>query len=240
MYPSSTNIQYHIFSSYLDFSSLVVSLSSSNIIPLSSISRCQIPWVFYKYIIFVFFQSTIVIGTWGVCSHGRYVKIFTLIKRSCLNVMIILSPNDCCVCFTIVQNMCHPVNSKFLPLAVVICLSPAVDELPSTISSLLRRSSFESGFSFLGRAWTENKDSGAAFYRCVTFQGWLTVHPFVVIRMWWFSIQIIVASAFPLVSVCVIISIARLITLTMVMCLLPASDELSLTISSLLRRSAFE
>ena len=58
----------------------------------------------------------------------------------------------------------------------------------------------------------------------------------VVVWLWWgFSLRIIVASALPLVRVHVFPSIARVLSLTMVLCLSPTADE-SLSKISLLQR----
>ena len=50
-----------------------------------------------------------------------------------------------------------------------MCLPHNVDELSSAISLLLGRSGFESGFAFVGKAWTNYKAVGADLCHSVPF-----------------------------------------------------------------------
>ena len=72
--------------------------------------------------------------------------------------------------FPLVSARAVPSIARLIPLVMMMCLPPAVAKSSSTISSLLRRSGFESGFAFVGQAWTNDEAVGAFFCRRVLFR----------------------------------------------------------------------
>ena len=97
------------------FFGLVISLSPYNTPPSLIYSPPQKSLGVLRIYYFYQFQLTIFIGTWGVCYHDRYIKVFTPIKHIFPTVTRVLSTNNCFFWFTVGQSTCRNVNSTVYP-----------------------------------------------------------------------------------------------------------------------------
>ena len=113
--PAASNIQFNIVSSYIGFFQLgiipIFLHCYTTLIYILPAELLSVLWIYCFHVL----QSTRVIGAWGVWYHSCHSKVFTTIKRSCLDVMRIISTNDCWICSPVGNRLCLTVSRKGAP-----------------------------------------------------------------------------------------------------------------------------
>ena len=120
----------------------IISLSTSNILHLSSIAHRHILWVFLKYIISACSNWPDPLGRWVFTltfSTPRYACLLIVVDWLWLDfsLQIIIVADFSLLIFCVVPSI-----ARLLPLAMVMCISPAVSESSLTILFLLGCSVF--------------------------------------------------------------------------------------------------